>query len=503
MKYFGFILILLTCTLAVNAQKITYTEPDPDDSRSTQFEIIGKLNGKFHIYKNQRSDHSIHVYDNDMKQVDKIDLDFLPDKILDVNFINYSSYYYMIYQYQKRGIVYLAAAKMDADGKVTGKSQVIDTTEISFSASNKLYSVITSENKQFISASKINTKHNDRHIVVTVLYDKELNFIRKSRLHIPMPDKNDFLSEFNVDNEGNIVFLKAAGTSNNDNISKIALVRQQPASDSFFTNELNTEGLFLDDIRLKINNATNQYIISSLLSKSKRGNIDGVYVSVWDKLNGTEKVTTTLFNDELRTEAKGDASFKNAFNDYFIQNVYLRKDGGYMIAAECQYTTSRGNNFNRWDYMYGYGGYPYTYSDYYYFRNFGYMSPWNRGFFNNITRYYADNIMFLSFNANGEMEWSSVVKKSQYDDNADYFLSYSTVNTGDAIHVLYNVFEKRTQLLTDNTILSDGQIKRNPTFKNMDKGYEFMPKHGKQVGARQIIIPCQYRNYICFAKVDF
>ena len=48
----------------------------------------------------------------------------------------------------------------------------------------------------------------------------------------------------------------------------------------------------------------------------------------------------------------------------------------------------------------------------------------------------------------------------------------------------------------------DGQITRNPTLKNLDKGYEFMPKYGKQVSASQMIVPCLYRNIICFAKIE-
>ena len=56
----------------------------------------------------------------------------------------------------------------------------------------------------------------------------------------------------------------------------------------------------------------------------------------------------------------------------------------------------------------------------------------------------------------------------------------------------------------DTIIISpDGKMNRNPTLKNLDKGYEFMPKYGKQVSAKQIIIPCLYRNYICFAKIDY
>ena len=49
----------------------------------------------------------------------------------------------------------------------------------------------------------------------------------------------------------------------------------------------------------------------------------------------------------------------------------------------------------------------------------------------------------------------------------------------------------------------DGKINRNPTLKNLDKGYEFMPKYGKQVSSRQMIFPVFISNYICFAKIDY
>jgi len=57
--------------------------------------------------------------------------------------------------------------------------------------------------------------------------------------------------------------------------------------------------------------------------------------------------------------------------------------------------------------------------------------------------------------------------------------------------------------LSDQSVTPMGQIDRNPTFKNMDKGYEFMPRHAKQIGARQAIVPCQYRSFTCFAKIEF
>ncbi|MBK9483724.1 MAG: hypothetical protein IPO01_00360 [Chitinophagaceae bacterium] len=63
--------------------------------------------------------------------------------------------------------------------------------------------------------------------------------------------------------------------------------------------------------------------------------------------------------------------------------------------------------------------------------------------------------------------------------------------------------DRKYQIISDQGIAADGTITRYPTLKSPQKGYEFMPSLSKQVGARQIIIPCAYRNNICFAKVDF
>jgi len=66
-----------------------------------------------------------------------------------------------------------------------------------------------------------------------------------------------------------------------------------------------------------------------------------------------------------------------------------------------------------------------------------------------------------------------------------------------------NVKQAWINLLREPSITPTGEMTRNPTLKNRDRGYEFMPKYGKQVSARKMIIPCMYRSYICFAKVEF
>ncbi|MEJ7683566.1 MAG: hypothetical protein WKG06_38055 [Segetibacter sp.] len=167
-------LVFLINFYVVNAQRVIYSEPDKNDYRQTQFEIIGKVSGNILIYKNLRSSYIMGIYDMSMKQKERIKLDFLPDRIINADFLAYPDFCYMFYQYQRRSVVYAMTAKLDANGKIQGKPLTMDTTEISFLASNKIYSVINSDDKQYIGLFKINSKNDDNYVVTTVLYNKDL-----------------------------------------------------------------------------------------------------------------------------------------------------------------------------------------------------------------------------------------------------------------------------------------------------------------------------------------
>ena len=71
--------ILLTTAFSASSQKIVYSEPEKDDTRRLDFEIVGKIGGNFLIYKNIRNKNWIAILDNDMKQIAKADQDYLPD----------------------------------------------------------------------------------------------------------------------------------------------------------------------------------------------------------------------------------------------------------------------------------------------------------------------------------------------------------------------------------------------------------------------------------------
>src|SRR4051812_46225021 len=85
-------------SLSISGQKVTYSEPDKDDLKQTKFEIIGKVGSNLLIYKELRDNHAISIYNPDMKEVEKVQMDFLPDKLINFDFLAYNDFCYMFYQ---------------------------------------------------------------------------------------------------------------------------------------------------------------------------------------------------------------------------------------------------------------------------------------------------------------------------------------------------------------------------------------------------------------------
>ncbi|MCU7548000.1 hypothetical protein OCK74_02690 [Chitinophagaceae bacterium LB-8] len=505
MKFNGLLFLFFVFLISGTtfAQRIIYSEPERDESRRMNFEVIGKVSGNFLVYKSLSGKNYVSVYDNEMKQLEKVLHDYIPyDRLINIDFFSYPDFAYMVYQYQRKNVVYCDAVKVDKNGKKASEVYKLDTSHIGFSSSDRIYSAVSSEDKNSIMVFKINSRNKSNYVVTTLLYDKELNLKKRTQLNMPMQERDDFLDKFNLDNDGDLVFTKFTRNSN-DNVVETNLVLKPAMADSFTTVKVPHDKLYLDEPHIKVDNNNKRYFLTSFYYKQRRGNVEGFYFYSWDKQSGQPVMQNAVnFSDELRAEARGEASVKTAFNDYFIRNIIVKRDGGFIIGSESYYTTSRFNSWNRWSYLYGY---PMSAYDYY-----SYSSPYNSWWWRNqyynrgqAMRHHADNITVLSFDNTGKLEWSNVIHKGQFDDESDDRISYQILNTGGQIHFLYNQEEKRTLLLNDLILTADGKINRNPTLKNLDKGYEFLAKYGKQVSGRQMIIPCYYRNYICFAKVEF
>lgn len=498
-------MLLAAAPLLAGAQRIAYSEPEREDNRRTNFDIIGKVGANILVFKNNRTDNAISVYDNDMKLVERVKLDYMDDRWINVDFVPYAEHVWMIYQFQRKSVVYCMGVKLDQNAKAIGDPIELDTTRIGWSANNKIYTTVFSDDKQQIMIFKINNRDPKNFIFTTLLFTADLQLRYRHRMNLDMEERNDYFTDFLLGNDGDLVFGKFL-RKNGDYITELRMIVKKAEQEQFTINELNTGGKVLDEVKIKIDNTNKRYLFSALYYKQKRGNVEGLYSLIWDKAaDSTIRENTLMFSDDLRREAKGaDANIRLAFNDYFIKNIIIKKDGGFIMITESMYTTSRGGAFNRWDYSYWNNPWI-SPMDYYYWSPYynPWGSPWNRWGGSGATRYHAENIMILSFDKDGQVEWTNVIPKSQFDDENDGLISNGVMNTGGELHFLFNLYEKRALILNDHSISPDGKVTRHPTLRNLDRGVEFMPRLGKQISARVMVLPCQFRNYLTFARIEF
>jgi hypothetical protein len=482
------------------AQSVKISDFERDDNRDINFEIIGKMKGNILVYKNIRSNHKINIFDNEMNTLETVKLDFIPDRTFNIDFVTYPDYFFIVYQYQKGTILHCMAVKMDAMAQKLTEPVELDTTRIPIATDNKIYTTISSEDHSKFAIFKIQTRY-QKFNMQTLIFDNEMKLLSKSRMLTDYNDHRDSYDNFLLANDGSFVFTYARQPGNRENSNALSLVVKPLLKETFENNEIDLNEKYIDEVKLKIDNRNNRYLVNTFYYTKSRGSIEGLFTYIWDKT--AEKKFASQFTqiyDSLREEAKNAGMLRFALNDFYIRNIIVKADGGFIFTAEDFTSDTRGNNFNRYDYLYN----PYSLSSggYYYNPYTGYYRPLNSYSNQQSTRYYYDNILVLSISKTGLLQWSKVLHKSQFNDDDENFLSFSTMISGSEIHFLFNE-DKKFQIISDQSIGADGTIKRYPTLKSPQKGYEFMPALSKQTGANQMIIPCAYRGNICFAKVDF
>ncbi|MFN4285375.1 MAG: hypothetical protein ACK4E8_05365 [Lacibacter sp.] len=548
-----FLLLQLLAAVPLTAQRIFYSEPDRDDSRNIQFEILGKYNNNYLVYKNYRNRHYISIYTAEMKQKDKVLLDFIPERVSSVDVFSNPENVVVIYQYSRKNTVYCMGVRIDGNGKTIGEPVQLDTTQLNAGSDSKIYTALASDDRQKFMVFKMRNRYRDEFQFQTLLLSNNLLPIRKAAFTYQIENNKDAIADFYLDNEGNFLFTHVMRQGQKEYISRARLCVLRTYEDSVKVYPLRltsyqrsvvrtdgrgtapttvtvnieaeekamqngeTFGLFLDELRIKVDNTNGRYILASFYSKSRRGNIDGLFLAVVNKDLETPDIERVFeFDEDLRKAARGESRGSVALNDFYIKHFIVKRDGGVLMTAESAYSSSQGNNFNRWDnpWLWGQpwgGGFWGWNSPWMWNSPWGWGSPWmwntpwgwNSFGGRQQVRYYADNIIVLSFDKDAMLDWTSIVAKQQFDDNSDILLSYQIMNSGAELLFLYNEWNRRNPLLSAQSLDPTGKVKREQPLRSLDRGYQFMIRFGKQVSAREMLVPVVYRNTYCFARIEF
>ncbi len=520
--FFSLLVVLFASTQIGFSQTYIAATIEKTDKEDMQYEVLGKVANHYWIYKKNGSLSTIAQYNDQMQLVKQNDLTFLPATVQSIEFITYADKAYAFYQFQVNKTMVAAVAAINGDGILQGAPIIIDTAENIRPGSNvKVFNLLQSDDHQKILLFSVNTSNPNAIKVKTTSFNQQFETIAEAVISISSVNKKSNLSDFALDNNGNLFCLR--NTTQKEAAPAVSLLYLSADGKEVVESAIINNQLLLDNIRLKVDNKASRVVLNSFYATTKKGNVEGLFTYVWDIVTQRELTTSAnRFTDATRAVVSKKKNLKGAFDNYYIDKINTQADGSFVVIAESAETYANRSAFSRWDYYWGGAFYnPYMFN--YWNRPFGFypwarvgwgMRGWGMGMgmgmwmnpyasfgYPSIT-YNANQIAMMSYDIKGNLQWAKTIDKSQSDMNVDQFIGYGSFENEQGLHFVYYQKQKGQRQFVINNLTPQGQLNTGTTITINDKRYEWMPRSLKQVGANEAIIPYQYNNKIGFAKIQ-
>jgi len=477
------VLLVLFVSWDIQAQEVIYSQYEKFDLRNGDFSVLGKISDRIYTYRSSADGFFLDAYNDNMEKLATVMLDFFPKKIYETRFVNYSDKIIVLYQAIESGKVIQYAALLDDKGRLLkGPIQLTSAKTGIWGPSRDYFSSAVSDDKKQIVVYGIEEKGEDLNYS-GIWMDDQLNIMQRSAATFEA-DNDLSHGEGIVDNNGVFYLPVYTQTGSHNYADQVWLLSLNKGARRFFAKELPLNNMYTTSLYMKLDNLNNRIYTGGFYSDKKNGNYEGVvyaYFDVSDSMWHNRK--NIAFDEQLRT-ATGERNLKRAFNDYQVKQMIIKKDGGFVLISEDFYVTTRTTTP-------GWGGYYYSY----------YYSPFMN---QNIREYNYNDIFTISYDGEGNRQWHAFVRKSQYSqEDGGIFSSYGLINTGGALGFLFNDFNTRTSRIQLATIDANGKVDMRSMAAGTSNDPDWLPRSGKQVGLKEMVVPCLRRRQISFAKITF
>lgn len=481
------ILSALLCILSfwpqiILAQKIVYTDYAPYDVRSSNLSIVGKINGTLFTFRSYGKEYFLDAYNENMDKTATVILDFFPEKIYNVRFIPFADKMMVLYQSQEGTRITQYAAMLNDKGLLQKNPLKVEEKRTSFFGTNdkEFFASAVSDNREHIMVYSADNKNKTLDFTGYWIDTKMMKVAKKVKYKYKASDiiaNNDGLMS-----DSGTFYLPIYTVIGNRNFSdEYSLLSIHKTEAVFKKTSLDIANNFLEYPFQKLDNKNGKIHFASFFSTQRNGNNEGVAAATFDMNSLTFSSTDFLAFDE---EMRGEASPKKrarALNEFKINQLIIKNDGGFVVAAEEQYISTQSN------FMPGIG-----------FYSFYYMPLMAQS----VREYHFNDVLLLSYNANHQKEWHKFLRKEQYSqEDGGMFSSYSIMNTGGGLGFLFNDFDSKRSRIQLSSVAADGTINIGYLDAGNKDDPDWLPRLGKQVDAREIVVPCLRKKQLCFAKI--
>ncbi|MEO6882472.1 MAG: hypothetical protein ABI199_00455 [Bacteroidia bacterium] len=388
------------------------------------------------------------------------------------------------------------------DGTVNPDAKKIDEIEVTksglFGTNKGSFSTILSTDSSKILVYRSETyKKNETHQFHCKVLDLNLNEIWSKELELPYKDKNFSVSDYTLDNNGDVYMLAKIELEKDqhqkgDPNYKYEILYYNHTADALKEYDLSIGQKYITSVAFKLN-TTGDLVCAGFYSNKNSYSVAGsFYLKIDEK---TKNVVNTGFKEfdkdilakfmSVRKVNKG-----NEINDMKVDEILFHDDGtAYMISE--QYWVAMITTYD-----------PQTHSS------------------QTTTIYHANNIVVVNFAADGSIVWAKCIVKTQESEN-DFgmYLSYSVQEVGKKLFFMFNDNVKNLKIPNSDdyktmsnprksvamlvTMDEKGDEQRNSMFNAKDLEVILRPILSLQVSPSAMIIYGDKRKNFKYGRVTF
>jgi hypothetical protein len=475
------VILCISTSITLKAQDVLYSPYDKFDYRTDEYAVVGMTGGRLYTYHSTNEGAMLDAYDDSMNKTATVLLDFFPQKIYQARFIAYPDKIIALYQALESNKVVQYAALLDEKGRLKGKPIEIGYVKTGlFGATKTYFSSSVSDNKKWILVYSANDKNSETELDAKWL-DDNLTIVKRSRATFKADNTVEH-GEVNIANDGTVYMAAYTPVGSQNYADQFWILALPQGSTKFQQKDLPLDDKYAASGYMKIDNMNNRIYFGGFYSDKKNGSYNGIIYAAYDIASGILQNRKMIPFDAALVAAAGTRRKNHAFDNYEVRQLIVKNDGGFVLVSEIHYLTTRSN----------------------YLPGMGYYSFYSPAMSTMVREYHFNDIMALSYNKDGVRDWAADIPKEQYSqEDGGVFSSYALLNTGGTLAFLFNDFHPTRSRIQLATVGADGKTETHSFTAEGNDYPDWLPRFGKQVAARELVVPCFHKKQICFAKVVF
>lgn len=486
MRYWSGFVALFFLPIWVGGQTYHASLPIDFNLRSQAVEILGRTTDAIYVHVYDRREHTILNYHDNMglKWSKTLPFDSRTIDLEHLIFDNGNFTGIFTERIKNERLVLARRYNNELQGDTT--FFVLDTIDVRSGKSAQELFAILSQDKSRLAIYHVQEVFNSDDIFSYTIVDRNLNILGKGKTRIPTATRKSDLYEVLLDNHGNLhLIVGEYRDSGSEHLRRFRILSSsnnfEPTSESEVQAE---EGKYLNNVRFKVDNFRGTLVGAGFYTEDHRQptHAEGVFYFVYDiRLQVSVVASYQPIPPEFIARIKGVRNVGRAGKlfSFIVEEMILRQDGGALIIAESFYKT-----FRRSPDMY----------DWYGMGRFG----------ETTVTYHFDEILAISLNPDGTIHWHSMLAKAQ-SSSGDYgrYSSFCLVNTGASLVFLFNDNISYRTNVVQNAIDSEGTMSRGILLSSRKHDVYLLPQYGRQISAREAVIPSIRRNKLRLLKVAY